>query len=70
MIYTLDHAPAHVRLVGPVGRAKVALNCPTGPVVPISIRGMDVVTIKGALDVIERELTELCRIWRLMHGDY
>jgi hypothetical protein len=70
MIYTLDHAPARVHLVGPEGRAKIALNCPTGPVVPISIRGVDAVTIKSALVAIEQELTELCRIWRSMHGDY
>ena len=38
MIYTLDHAPAHVHLVGPEGRAKIALNCPKGPTVPIDCR--------------------------------
>ena len=70
MIYTLDHAPAHVHLVGPEGRAKIALNCPTGPGLPISIRGIDAATVKGAVNVIERELMELCQIWRSMHGDY
>lgn len=70
MIYTLDHAPAHVHLVGPEGRAKIALNCPAGPAIPINIRGIDAATVKSALVVIEKELAVLCRTWRSMHGDY
>ncbi len=70
MIYTLDHAPAHVHLVGPEGRAKIALNCPMGPAVPIDVRGLEPVVVKSALRVIEQQLSELCQIWRSIHGDY
>jgi uncharacterized protein YjlB len=70
MIYTHDHAPAHVHLVGPHGRAKIALNCPEGPVVLIDSRGIDAGTLKRALGQIEQELSALCEDWRLMHGTY
>ena len=51
-IYTLDHAPAHAHLVGQGGWAKIALNCPMGPALPIDVRGLDAVTVKKALRVI------------------
>jgi hypothetical protein len=70
MIYTRDHAPAHVHLVGVNGRAKIALNCPGGPVVLIESRGIDAGTLKRALGQIEQEVSALCEDWSLMHGTY
>lgn len=70
MIYSRDHAPAHVHLVSPDGRAKIALNCPEGPVVPIEARGMSTATLKRAVQSIESELSALCRAWRNVHGAY
>ena len=68
MIYSLDHPPARVHLVGPKGRAKIALNCPAGPAVPISAMGIDPGMLKRAIGLIQVELTALCRAWREMHG--
>ncbi|MFZ4536603.1 DUF4160 domain-containing protein [Propionivibrio sp.] len=69
MIYTHDHAPAHVHLVGPDGRAKIALNCPGGPVVLVEARGsIDEGTPRRALTQIEQALSTLCEDWRLIHG--
>ena len=68
MIYTHDHAPAHVHLVGPDGRAKIALNCPSGPVVLVDARGIDEGTLRRALTQIEQALSALCENWRLAHG--
>ena len=70
MIYTRDHTPAHVHLVGPEGRAKIALNCPYGPVIPIDVRGIDAGTLKRARSQIEDERASLCEDWRLKHGTY
>lgn len=70
MIYTHDHAPSHVHLVGPDGRAKIALNCPDGPLALIDSRGIDAGTLKNALDQIQAELVALCREWRSIHGTY
>ncbi|MFM9971453.1 MAG: DUF4160 domain-containing protein [Burkholderiales bacterium] len=68
MIYTRDHGPAHVHLVGPDGRAKFALNCPDGPAVLIEARGVDASTLRRALVSIGNELSMLCRTWREIHG--
>lgn len=70
LIYTHDHAPAHVHLVGPEGRAKIALNCPNGPVVPIEARGVDAGTLREALPLIDVELAVPCATWSSMHGAY
>jgi hypothetical protein len=70
MIYTLDHPPAHVHFVGPEGRAKIALNCPEGPLLPIDVRGIDSAVLKRLLHVVEQELSVLCRAWRTLHGPY
>lgn len=68
MIYTNDHGPAHVHAVGPDGRAKIALNCPNGPVLPVDIRGVDPGTVRKLVALIEQELVELCATWRSIHG--
>ncbi len=70
MIYTLDHAPAHIHLIGPSGRAKIALNCPNGPALPIDVRGLESAVLKRAIQEIEQHLSELCQTWRSLHGAY
>lgn len=70
MIYTLDHAPAHVHLVGPKGRAKIALNCPDGPALPIDVRGIDSAELKEIVRTVQQRLPELCLAWRMTHGSY
>jgi hypothetical protein len=70
MIYTHDHAPSHVHLVGPEGRAKIALNCPNGPVVLVESWGIETGMLKRALCQIEQELIVLCADWKTVHGTY
>ena len=70
MIYTDDHAPSHIHLVGPDGRAKIALNCPEGPAIPIEARGISSAVLKIALQQINEKLAALCGKWRLIHGAY
>lgn len=72
MIYTLDHPPAHVHVVGPDGRAKIALNCQQGnPLpnpLPIVAHGMDAATLKKLVDAVAERQDGLCEAWRQMHG--
>lgn len=68
MVYTRDHAPAHVHIVGPEGRAKVALNCPSGPLVPTDIRGIDKQTMRRLLELLTIEIRRLCEAWEKIHG--
>lgn len=69
MIYTNDHGPSHVHVVGPDGRAKIALNCPRGPVTPLDIRGIDGGTVRRIVVLIERDLEVLCATWENIHGN-
>lgn len=68
MIYVKDHGPAHVHVVGPDGRARIALNCPDGPPIPIDARGMDAIIVKRIVEVIIPEVRRLCKVWRTIHG--
>lgn len=70
MIYTNDHAPAHVHLISSDGRAKIALNCPTGPAIPIDVRGIDSRVLKKVLPDINQHLLMLCQEWGTKHGAY
>ena len=56
--------------VGTDGRAKIVLNCPDGPVLPIDVRGLDTATLKKALHIVEQELSKFCQAWRSIHGTY
>jgi hypothetical protein len=69
MIYTRDHGPAHVHVVGPEGRARIALNCPDGPPVPIDAFGIDTATLRRIIDEVAGEIERLCREWSLIHGN-
>ena len=70
MIYTQDHFPAHVHVVGPQGRARIALGCPNGPVSPIDATGIDLATLRQAIATVTQNLKMLCDAWRSIHGTY
>lgn len=68
MVYTHYHPPAHVHIVGREGRAKVLLNCPEGPPMPVDIRGIDGQTMQRLMKDIATELKSLCDGWERIHG--
>lgn len=68
MIYVKDHGPAHVHVVGPDGRAKIELNCPGGPPLPVDVRGIDAITVRQVVGLIADDLARLCAAWREIHG--
>ena len=67
MVYTLDHPPAHVHVVGPDGRATIALGCPNGPASPLEASGIDPAALRHALAIISENLALLCSAWRAIH---
>ncbi len=69
MIYTRDHSPAHVHVVGPEGRGRIALNCPEGPPVPIDGYGIEGTTLRRIVDLVAGDIARLCEEWRLVHGN-
>ncbi len=69
VIYTNDHRPAHVHVIG-AGEAVFILHCPNGPP---ELRGSwgfskaEVVRIEAA---IAPNLAALCNVWRAIHGRF
>lgn len=68
IVYTHDHPPAHVHIIGPDGRAKVMLNCPDGPLLPTDIRNIDKQTMRRLMVTMQAEIRRLCEGWESMHG--
>lgn len=67
-IYSNDHRPAHVHVIGAEGEAVFILNCPDGPP---SLRGAYGLNRK-AVSQIGRDLVPhlkaLCQNWSDIHG--
>jgi hypothetical protein len=68
VIYLNDHAPAHVHIIGPNGRAIFLLNCPAGPVVPRSVHGFTGRHLRNIIAVLNRSVNALCKEWNAIHG--
>lgn len=66
-IYTNDHRPAHVHVIGRGCEARFELNCPRGPVVLAENFGFSRREIRQILGELTEKLTELCEAWRRIH---
>jgi hypothetical protein len=67
-IYTNDHQPAHVHVIGRGSEAKFQLNCPDGPVEIVENFGFSRREIRQILAALMIALTLLCQEWRRIHG--
>jgi hypothetical protein len=67
-IYTNDHQPAHVHVVGRGCEAKFQLNCPGGPVEVVENFGFSRREIRQILTALLAAVTQLCEKWRRIHG--
>jgi hypothetical protein len=68
VIYTLDHEPAHVHIIGAEGHAKVNLLGPGGRPELISSIGMKRSDIRKLFaEVVERRVA-LLKDWEGIHG--
>ena len=69
VIYTTDHRPAHVHVIGPDGDAVFNLNCPLGPSELRENYGLSGRELTAAERVINENIGVLCRVWEGIHGD-
>ena len=69
MIYTNDHWPAHVHVIGPDGEAKIALGSVHKGVSIVSNDGLSRAMLADALAAIDRNRAFLMARWREIHGD-
>jgi hypothetical protein len=67
-VYPNDHRPAHVHVIGSGHEAVFNLNCPDGPARLRENYGFSRPELKRIRSVLERNLTELCSAWEVIHG--
>ncbi len=75
VIYSEDHRPSHVHVVGVEQAAILLLNCsddplPHGPVAIRENRGFAARELRSIIELVEANLALLCTEWRRIHGDY
>ncbi len=69
-VYSNDHRPAHVHVIGAGGRAVFNLNCPDGPPALRESLGFRSTDLSRIEDQLIGVLAALCAKWRAIHGDY
>jgi hypothetical protein len=67
VVFTDDHAPAHVHAVGAGGEAKIELGA-AGPRLDW-VRGLSRADTRFAMGEVARELARLRAAWTAIHGD-
>lgn len=67
VIYTNDHRPAHVHVIGHGCEAIFDLNCPSGPVVLRENYGFGRVELARVMQRLSEHLSALCRKWGELH---
>jgi hypothetical protein len=67
-IYSSDHRPAHVHVVGHGGEAVFDLNCPKGPPALREVYGLFRSAVAHVRAVVADELLVLCVAWEAIHG--
>lgn len=75
VIYSEDHRPSHVHLVGAEQAAVLFLNCQDdplthGPVVVRENHGFQARELRPLVELVEANLALLCTEWRRVHGAY
>lgn len=68
VIYTNDHRPAHVHVVGGGGEAVFYLHCPEGPPELRESIGLSMPELNSIAAQLAAELLKLCDSWRNIHG--
>jgi Domain of unknown function (DUF4160) len=69
VIYANDHPPPHVHAIRRGGAwARLALNCPDGPVTLIDQSGFRLAEISAIGEMVAANMTAICEQWRRIHG--
>lgn len=69
-MYTNDHPPAHVYVVGAGCEAVFHLHCPDGPPELRESMGLAVREANRIAAYLQAELAMLCHSWKTIHGDH
>ncbi|WP_408253408.1 DUF4160 domain-containing protein [Paraburkholderia caledonica] len=69
-IYTNDHPPPHVHVLGPNREAIFELNCPDGPVSLRESYNFSSRELQEVADLLTRGIPDLCKKWGEIHGDH
>jgi hypothetical protein len=67
VIYTNDHSPEHVHVIGTDGEAIFELHCPDGPVALRESYGFTTQQLRRLMDELGAALFELCSAWESIH---
>lgn len=68
-IYANDHPPPHVHAIRRDGAwARLALNCPNGPLTLIDQSGFRRAELIEIGNTVAANLAAICQQWRRMHG--
>ena len=70
VIYSDDHRPAHVHVIGANGEAVYILNCPDGPPMLREVYGFARQDILSIQKELANHLATLCPEWSAIHGDF
>jgi len=69
VIYSADHRPAHVHVVGRGGEAVFNLHCPKGPPELRETYGLSRSDVMRMRKLVVRHLSSLCAAWEEVHGE-
>jgi len=69
-IYTNDHRPAHVHVVGAGCEAVFHLHCLGGPPELREALELSAHELNRIAAQLQADLAMLCRSWRKIHGDF
>jgi len=67
-IYTNDHRPPHVHVLGQGHEVVFTLNCPTGPITLRENYGFSRRDLAKMQERLQSDLTALCSAWERHHG--
>lgn len=68
VIYSNDHRPAHVHVIGGGKEALFNLHCPKGPPEIRENYGLSRSEMYWLIAVLSENLVQLCRSWEAIHG--
>lgn len=69
VIYPNDHPPPHVHAIRRDGAwARLALNCPAGPVTLMDQAGFHISELREIGEAVAVDIAAICDEWRPLHG--
>ncbi len=70
VIYTNDHRPVHVHVIGDGCEAVFEMNCGGGPIILRENYGFALVRLRRIKATLQEHRTMICSAWKRIHGAY